>query len=111
MKKEKPFTTGSGNVFKDLGFSDEEAAELTIKSLLFDALQKALLEAGKTQSELAKIIGAPQPKVSDIMKGKISGFSVERIANYLLKMNYNIIIDVEPAEKGKMAEVIPNRFY
>ncbi len=105
-QKEEIFTTGSGNIFKDFGFSDEEAAGLSIKSLLSMSLQKALRDAGKTQSELAIIIGAPQPKVSDLMSGKMSGFSVERIANYLLRMNYNIIIDVEPASPGTNAQVL-----
>ena len=39
------FTTGSGNVFVDLGFSEEEAAELTIKSCLFTILQEAVSKA------------------------------------------------------------------
>ena len=45
------FTTGSGNVFVDLGFSEEEAAELTIKSCLFTILQGAVRKALETNTQ------------------------------------------------------------
>jgi predicted XRE-type DNA-binding protein len=103
MSKEETFKTGSGDIFKDLGFSDEAAAALTIKASL---LQKALKEAPGTQADLAERIGAPQPKISDIMNGKMAGFSVERLANYLLKLNYEICLDAHPAPAGVSGRVI-----
>ncbi len=106
MSKEKPFTTGSGNIFIDLGFSDEEAAELSLKSLLFDALQAALKTTPGTQTEIAHRLGIPQPKVSDILKGKMAGFSIERIANLLLKLDYEICLDAHPAPPGCGGRVV-----
>jgi predicted XRE-type DNA-binding protein len=106
MSKEEPFTAGSGDIFKDFGFSDEEAAALTIKACLFRTLQKALEETPGTQTELAELLGVPQPKISDILKGKMSGFSVERLANYLLKLNYEICLDAHPAPAGSSGRVI-----
>jgi predicted XRE-type DNA-binding protein len=106
MSKEGTFNTGRGDIFKGLGFSDEEAAALTIKASLFRILQKALREAPGTQSDLAERIGAPQPKISDILNGKMAGFSVERLANYLLKLNYEICLDAHPAPAGVSGRVI-----
>lgn len=106
MSKEEPFSTGSGDIFKDFGFSDEEAAALTIKASLFRTLQKALKETPGIQAELAARLDIPQPKVSDILNGKMSGFSVERIANYLLKLNYEICLDAHPAPAGSIGRVI-----
>jgi predicted XRE-type DNA-binding protein len=106
VSKEKPFTAGSGDIFKDFGFSDEESAALTIKACLFRILQKALKEAPGTQTELAEKLGVPQPKISDILNGKMSGFSVERLANYLLKLNYEICLDAHPAPAGSGGRVI-----
>ncbi|WP_457831673.1 helix-turn-helix domain-containing protein, partial [Staphylococcus aureus] len=83
-KNEKAFAVGSGNIFEDLGFSEEESAALTLKSSLFNTLQMALRELTGTQAEVAAKLGIPQPKVSDILNGKQSGFSVERLASYLL---------------------------
>ena len=106
MSKEEPFTSGSGDIFKDFGFSDEEAAALTIKASLFRTLQKALKETAGTQTELAERLGVAQPKISDILNGKMSGFSVERVANYLLKLNYEICLDAHPAPEGSSGRVI-----
>src|ERR1700691_4312593 len=93
VAKEEIFTTGSGDIFKDFEFSDEESAALSIKACLFRTLQKALKETSATQTELAERLGVPQPKISNILKGKMAGFSVERLANYLLKLNYEICLD------------------
>jgi predicted XRE-type DNA-binding protein len=106
MSKEETFKTGTGDIFRDFGFSDEEAAALTIKASLFRTLQKALKEAPGTQAEIAARIGAPQPKVSDILNGKMAGFSVERLVNYLLKLDYEICLDAHPAPVGATGRVI-----
>lgn len=106
MSKEKPFTTSSGDIFQDLGFSEEEAAALTLKSLLFGTLQTALMFTPGTQTEIAMRLGIPQPKVSDILKGKMAGFSIERIANLLLKLDYEICFDAHPAPPGCKGRVI-----
>lgn len=103
------FTTGSGNVFVDLGFSEEEAAELTIKSCLFTILQEAVNKALKTntQTEIAKRLGVDQPIVSKIINDRMSGFSVERIANYLLRLHYDICLEAHPAPAERLGRVIP----
>jgi predicted XRE-type DNA-binding protein len=103
------FTTGSGNIFVDLGFSEEEAAELTIKSCLFTILQDAVREALKssTQAELAEKLGVDQPIVSKIINDRMSGFSVERIANYLLRLHYDISLEAHPAPAERQGRVLP----
>ena len=73
-----------------------EAADLTLKSHLFRTLQKALKNQTGTQKEISDQLGIPQPKVSDIVNGRMTGFSVERIANLLLRLNYDIYIEVGP---------------
>jgi predicted XRE-type DNA-binding protein len=109
MSNEKPFATGSGDIFKDFGFFDEDAAALTIKASLFRTLQRALKETGKPQKDVAKKLGVPQPKISDILNGKMSGFSIERLANYLLKLDYNICLDAQPAPAGSPGRVIEKK--
>jgi predicted XRE-type DNA-binding protein len=105
------FTTGSGNVFVDLGFSEEEAAKLTIKSCLFTILQKAISKTleTKTQAEIAGRLGVDQPIISKIMNDRMSGFSVERIANYLLKLHYDICLEAQPAPAKRGGRVIPKK--
>lgn len=90
-------THGSGNVFIDLGFSDQEAAELTLRAKLFHCLQDAIRRSKLTQVQTAVKLGIDQPKVSNILRGKMSDFSIERITNYLLKLGYDIRIEAHPA--------------
>jgi predicted XRE-type DNA-binding protein len=90
-------THGSGNVFIDLGFSEPEAAELTLKAKLFHCLQDAIRQSKLTQLQTAEKLGIDQPKVSNILQGKMSGFSIERITNYLLKLGYDLRIEARPS--------------
>ena len=91
----------SKNVFLDLGFSKKEAAALKLKSYLFMALQEIIRNSGMTQKEIAETIGADQPKVSKILNGKFSEFSVERALEYLQKLSYDIHISAVPSPTGR----------
>lgn len=107
QKIEEEFNpSGSGDIFKDFGFSDREAAALNIKACFFRKLQTALKESDCTQLELATKLRLPQPKVSDIINGKMTGFSVERIVNLLLRLNYVIELDAHPAPEGSRGGVV-----
>ncbi len=91
----------SRNVFLDLGFNEEEAAGLKLKSYLFMSLQEAIENSKKNQTEIAKLIGADQPKVSKIINGKLDEFSIERITEYMQKLGYDIHISASPAPKER----------
>ena len=91
----------SKNVFRDLGFSEEEAAGLKLKSYLFMALQEAIRHSSMTQKEIAETIGADQPKVSKILGGKFNEFSIERITEYTQKLGYDIHISTTPTPKSR----------
>jgi predicted XRE-type DNA-binding protein len=57
-------TRSSGNVFRDVGFSSEEAAHLSVRSELLLRLQKVIAERGLTQTEAAQILGVTQPRLA-----------------------------------------------
>lgn len=86
----------SKNVFLDLGFEEEEAAGLKLKSYLFMALQESIRNSEKTQKEIAEAIGADQPKISKILNGKFNEFSIERITEYLQRLGYDIHVRALP---------------
>ena len=66
----------SGNVFRDLGFSREESENLKIRSNLMMRLSR-LIEARKlTQAQAATLFGVTQPRVSDLVRGKIDRFGI-----------------------------------
>jgi predicted XRE-type DNA-binding protein len=70
-------TRSTGNVFRDLGFSSDEAEHLRIRSDLLLQLQKAIKANGLKQAEAAKLLEVTQPRVSDLMRGRLDLFSVD----------------------------------
>jgi predicted XRE-type DNA-binding protein len=74
---------GSGDVFRDLGFSASEAENLRIRSEMMNALIARIEKRKLTQSRAAKLLGVTQPRVSDLMRGKIHLFSIDTLVNML----------------------------
>lgn len=73
----------SGNVFRDLGFAAEEAANLKVRSDLMIRLSKLIDTRGLTQAEAAALFGVTQPRVSDLVRGKIDRFSIDTLVAML----------------------------
>jgi predicted XRE-type DNA-binding protein len=69
----------SGNVFRDLGFSREEAENLRLRSELMIQLSRVIKDRRLTQARAAKLFGVSQPRVSDLVRGKIGRFSVDTL--------------------------------
>jgi len=74
---------GSGDVFRDVGFSVSEAENLRIRSEMMNALIAQIEKRKLTQSRAAKLLGVTQPRVSDLMRGKIHLFSIDTLVNML----------------------------
>lgn len=70
------------NVFEQVGFSPEEAAALKMKSELHSQIVKAIKKRGYTPANLQKRLDEPQPRISNLMAGKISKFSFETLITY-----------------------------
>ena len=69
----------SGNVFRDLGFPAEEATHLKIRSDLMIRLSKVIQTRGLTQGQAAELFGVTQPRISDLVRGKIDRFSIDTL--------------------------------
>ncbi len=73
----------TGNVFRDVGFPPEEAENLRVRSELMIQVRR-LLEARKlTQAAGAKLFGVTQPRISDLVRGRIELFSIDGLINML----------------------------
>ena len=99
--KRSIMTKGSGNIFRDLGFSEERSAELILKSSLLQALQDTIREQGWKQVEAAARLGIDQAKVSKLLAGQIAGFSVERLVHYLSVLGQDVEVTVRRAPRGQ----------
>jgi predicted XRE-type DNA-binding protein len=73
----------SGNVFGDLGFDREEAEHLKLRSALMIEIQKVIKARGLTQAAAARMFGVSQPRISDLVRGKIDLFSIDTLIDML----------------------------
>jgi predicted XRE-type DNA-binding protein len=76
----KPAHVTRGNVLDDLGFSPEQATALKFKAELYRAILKYARKY--SQKELQVILGEPQPRVSELLNGKIANKSVDKLLHY-----------------------------
>jgi len=93
----------SGNVFRDLGFTSEEAEHLKIRSDLMIQLQKLITARGLRQAQAAKILGVTQPRVSDLLRGRIDLFSTDKIIDMLARFGVRVKIVLKPSRRGLKA--------
>ncbi len=97
MPKKITITKGSGNVFADAGLPDAE--ELLIKAEIVRKITNIIRDEGFTQEEAAQKLGIDQPKVSALTKGKLAGFSLERLFGFLNKLGQDVTINIKNKPK------------
>ena len=98
-------TKGSGNVFRDLGFSDEQSAELLLKSSLLQAIQETIKGRRWKQIEAAAQLKIDQAKVSKLLSGQMAGFSIERLVHFLSLLGQDVEVTVRKACRGRLGTV------
>lgn len=84
----------SGNVFEDLGFPPEEAQNLRIRATLMARIRKLIDERALTQAAAAKLFGVTQPRVSDLVRGKIDLFSIDGLVEMLSRAGFTVTVTV-----------------
>lgn len=84
----------SGNVFNDLGFAPEEALNLKVRSDLMIEISKMIEEQGLTQTAAAKVFKVTQPRISDLVRGKVDRFSVDSLIEMLGHAGANVSFKV-----------------
>jgi len=90
-------TRSSGNVFRDVGFSPEEAEHLMVRAELLMSLQETIRARGLKQIEAARLLGVTQPRVSDLMRGRIDLFSIDTLIDMLAKMGIRAKLVLQPS--------------
>jgi predicted XRE-type DNA-binding protein len=90
----------SGNVFRDLGFSKVEADSLLLRGELMIELDRAIRAKRLTQRAAAKILGVSQPRVNDLLRGRIERFSLGALVDLLSRMGRQVKVTVAPRRKA-----------
>lgn len=102
---ETTVTRSSGNVFADLGLPDPE--ERMAKAKLALAITRRIRALDLTQDAAAKMLGTDQGKVSAIARGRLAGFTYDRLLRFLNILGCNVTIAVEaPPERAEATSPI-----
>ena len=96
-------TSSTGNVFRDLGFSKEESEHLLIRADLLIQVQKAIVSRSLKQAEAAKILRVTQPRVSDLLRGRIDLFSTDSLIDMLARLGVGVRLVVKTPRSKKVA--------
>jgi predicted XRE-type DNA-binding protein len=79
-------------VFRDLGFSPEEAAVLQMRADLMTGLRKVIKAKKLTQAKAAKLLGVSQSRVSDLVRGKWEKFSLEMLITMATRAGLHVTV-------------------
>lgn len=88
---------GSGNVFADIGVAHPE--RVLARAQVMSRISEIIKERGITQKEAAAVLDIPQPKVSCLMNGKLSMFSLEHLFELLNALDRDVEIIIKPKTK------------
>jgi len=94
MKKPVEFEVSSGNVFADLGVPHPE--EALLKADLALTISELIEQRGLTQNDAAALLGETQPHISQLMRGQLKGFSVERLIGFLVALGQDVEVSIRP---------------
>ena len=95
--------TSTGNVFEDLGF-DEPEEELA-KAKLTIQIRDIINEKKMTQTDAGRKLGISQTEVSNLVRGNVGRFTLDRILRYLTVLGMDVEIVTRPPPEGRHATI------
>ena len=107
----KPGHIVKGDVFDALGFSASEASALKVKAEILSSILEHVRGEGYTQSQLAEILDEHQPSVSNLLRGRISQVSIEKLLRYAdrLHLAVNVTIGAKRIRASKTRSTATSR--
>ncbi|HDS1734991.1 MULTISPECIES: helix-turn-helix transcriptional regulator [Pseudomonas] len=90
---------GSGNVYADLNYPD--AGEMQVKAHLASKICSIIKARHLTQTQAAAILGLPQPKVSEMIRGRFRGISETKMIDCLARLGRDVQIVVKAAPRSR----------
>ncbi len=97
MSTDIKITPSSGNVFADLNLPNPE--ERLVKTTIALSIGELIEKRGLTQAEA--ILGLPQPSVSNLVRGKLEKFTIDRLLRYMRKLDYDVTISFKLKPKSR----------
>lgn len=93
MKK----VTECASVWDAIANTPEEAANLRARAELMQQVERIVKAAGWTQAEAAKQCGVTQPRMNDLLRGRVSRFSLDALVNMVTALGRRVRVEVEAA--------------
>jgi len=97
MTRRIRFEKGSGNVFLDIGFPPEQAHNLLLRADLAIRIERFVKQSGLTQQAAARALGVTQPRLNQLLKGKIELFSLDALVNMATNAGMRVELRVRKA--------------
>ena len=97
MSVKLKMAVGSDNVFRDLGFPEDEAQNLMLRADLMIAIQRSIRQSGLSQTDAAKKLDITQPRLSDLFRHRIKRFSLDALVNLAAKAGLTVQMIVKRA--------------
>ncbi len=91
----------SGNVFADLGLA--YAQEKQTKVRLAVAINQIIGSQQLSQAVAARRLRVNQPKISALLNYQLQGFSVERLMNFLTRLDRDVNIVIRRKQRSEKA--------
>jgi predicted XRE-type DNA-binding protein len=89
-------TPADGNIFADLGFPPAEAQSLLARATLMARIRDVVTDRKLTQVRAARLFGVTQPRMSDLVRGRIERFSVDTLMDMLARAGMEVRVHVKP---------------
>ena len=90
----RPIDRGSGNVFADLGIPNPDLA--LAKAELVQRIRDLIAERKLTQAKAAALLGLDQSKISALVRGRVEGYTMDRLFRFLTALGQRVEITVRP---------------
>jgi predicted XRE-type DNA-binding protein len=88
---------GSDNVFRDLGFPEAEAQNLKLRSTLMIQIEKHVARLKLSQAQAAQYMGLTQPRLNDLLRGRIEKFSLDALVNVASRLGFAVEVKLKKA--------------
>lgn len=99
MPNKRDYVVGTGNIFADLGYPRPE--EVAAKAELAHKITKIIERRRLTQAKAAELLDVDQPKISALRRGKLSGFSLDRLVRFLVLLGNDVQIVVKEQPRSR----------
>lgn len=85
------------SVWDALADTPEEAMNLRVRAEMMDRITTLIAEKGWTQVEAARHCGVTQPRINDLLRGRISRFSLDALVNIAAALGQRVHVELEAA--------------